>query len=208
MSMITDIEDFFSKGCGRCARFATPDCSTRHWKEGLAQLRDLCRDAGLTETVKWAHPCYMHGDRNIALIGAFRGDFRLSFFNAALMKDPEGVLEKNGPNTQHPGVIRFTDTSQVSAMKPVIASYLAEAKGYADAGVLPPKQPVELELPDELVDAMDADPELAEAFHALTPGRQRSYVINLGSAKTSVTRISRIEKFREKMIAGKGANER
>nr|WP_269586271.1 YdeI/OmpD-associated family protein [Roseibium sp. Sym1] len=206
--MITDIEDFFSKGCGRCARFATPDCSARHWSEGLARLRELCREAGLTETVKWAHPCYAHGERNIALIGAFRGDFRLSFFNAALMKDPEGVLVKNGPNTQHPGVIRFTETLQVAAMKPVIASYLAEAKGYAAAGVLPPKQTVELELPEELVDAMDADPELAEAFHALTPGRQRSYVINLGSAKASATRNSRIEKFREKMIAGKGANER
>lgn len=208
MTMITDIEDFFSKGCGRCARFATPDCSTRQWIGGLAALRDLCRDAGLEETVKWAHPCYAHEDRNIALIGAFRGDFRLSFFNAALMKDPEGVLEKNGPNTQHAGVIRFTENAQVAALKPVIASYLAEAKGYAAAGLLPAKEAVELDVPEELADAMDADPDLADAFHALTAGRRRSYVINLNSAKASKTRVARIEKFRDRIIAGKGANER
>ncbi|MCK7612957.1 YdeI/OmpD-associated family protein [Roseibium sp. CAU 1639] len=206
--MITDAEDFFSKGCGRCARFATPDCSTRQWIEGLVALRGLCREAGLAETVKWAHPCYMQGDRNIALIAAFRGDFRLSFFNAAPMKDPEGILVKQGPNTRHPGVIKFTENAQVLAMKPVIAAYLAEAKGYASAGVLPPKEAVELDLPKELVDAMDSDPELAEGFLALTPGRQRSYVLNLNSAKTPTTRIARIGKFRNKILSGKGANER
>jgi len=208
MTMITDAKDFFSKGCGRCARFATADCSTRQWTEGLDLLRSLCLDAGLAETVKWAHPCYMQGDRNIALITAFRGDFRLSFFNAALMKDPEGVLVKQGPNTRHAGVIRFTDNAQVAALKPVIVSYLEEAMGYAAAGVLPPRETVELDLPEELVDAMDADPELAEGFHALTPGRQRSYVINLNSAKTAATRMSRIGRFRERILNGKGANER
>ena len=109
--MITDIEDYFSKGCGRCERFATPDCSTRQWARCLKTLRGICRDAGLAETVKWGHPCYMHGGRNVAIIGAFRGDFRLSFFNAALMKDPEGVLEKQGANTQHPDMIRFMDNA-------------------------------------------------------------------------------------------------
>ena len=81
MAMITDAEDFFTKGCGRCARFATPDCSTRQWIRGLNQLRRICRDMGLEEVVKWAHPTYMHAGRNIAIFGAFRGDFRLSFMN-------------------------------------------------------------------------------------------------------------------------------
>ena len=94
--MITDIEDYFSKGCGRCARFATPDCSTRKWAAGLGALRQICLEAGLVETVKWGHPCYMHADRNIALFGAFRGDFRLTFFNAALLNDPEGRSGKTG----------------------------------------------------------------------------------------------------------------
>ena len=206
--MITDIEDFFSKGCGRCDRFTTEACSARKWLTGLEGLREICRSAGLIETVKWGHPCYMHAGRNIALIGALQGDFRLNFFNAALMKDPEGLLERQGPNTQHPDSIRFTATEQVEERASAIHAYLLEAMAYADAGIRPPKVVQALELPDELVDAMDADAELAEAFHRLTPGRQRSYAILLSSAKTAATRVARIEKARPHILAGKGANER
>lgn len=207
-AMITNIEDYFSRGCGRCKRFATPDCSTRRWQQGLGDLRGICRDIGLAETVKWGHPCYTHAGRNIAILGAFRSDFRLNFFNAKLMKDPEGLLEKQGPNTQNPSMIRFSDNAKVAELQPVIKSYLAEAMIYAKAGINPPKEKTEFELPVELVEALDSDPELAEAYHGLTPGRQRSYVINLSSAKKSETRVSRIARFREKIIAGKGALER
>lgn len=206
--VITDVEDYFSQGCGRCPRFATPECSTRKWSTGLKALRKICRDMGLAETVKWGHPCYMHADRNIAIIGAVRSDFRLNFMNAALMQDPEGVLEKPGPNARHPDMIRFTDNAQVTKLKPTIVAYLKEAMGYAEAGIKPAKEKREINLPDELIDAMESDPELAEAFHKLTPGRQNSYVINLASAKTVATRISRIAKFRDKILAGKGATER
>jgi uncharacterized protein YdeI (YjbR/CyaY-like superfamily) len=206
--MITNIEDFFTKGCGRCERFATPGCSTRQWIQGLNELRRICLEAGLVETVKWAHPCYMHRGRNIVVLGAFRGDFRASFFNAALMKDPEGVLERQGPNTRHPDMIRFVDNAQLAAMEPTILSYLREAMGYAEAGVKPPRDESEVELPDELVEALDSDPELAEAFRDLTPGRQKSYVINLNSVKKSETRTSRVAKFRAHILAGKGATER
>lgn len=206
--MITDIEDYFTKGCGRCERFAGPDCSTRQWSQGLGDLRRICTDAGLVEMVKWGHPCYMHQGRNIVIFGAFRGDFRLTFFNAALMKDPEGVLEKQGANTQHADMIRFVDSADVTRMEDVIRSYLTEAMGYAEAGIKPPRDTSELELQDELVDALDSDPELAEAFWGLTPGRQKSYVIHLSSTKNPETRMARIEKFRSKIIAGKGAMER
>ncbi len=206
--MITDIEDYFARGCGRCERFDTPDCSTRRWITGLEHLRSICRDVGLTETVKWAHPCYVHAGRNIAVIGALREDFRLSFFDAALLTDPEGVLERQGPNTRHADMIRFTAVDQVADREPVIRAYLAEAMGHADAGLRPPKEDVELELPAELVEAFVGDVELAEAFEALTPGRQRSYVINLNGAKKSETRVARIAKFRDTILAGKGATER
>lgn len=206
--MITEIEDYFTIGCGRCDRFATPDCSVRLWQAGLNELRRICRGAGLTETVKWGHPCYMHAGRNIAIIGAFRGDFRLSFFNAALMKDSEGVLEKQGPNTRHPDMIRFDGEDRVTALAQVITAYLTEAMGYAEAGIKPPKDESAPDLPEELIEALDADSDLAEAFHALTPGRQKSYVIHLSSAKTSATRMARITKARPKIIAGKGAMER
>lgn len=206
--MISHIEDYFEKGCGRCDRFNTKYCSTRFWENGLAKLRKICLSADLKETVKWGHPCYMHSDRNIVIIGALQDNFRLSFFNAALMKDPKGVLQKQGPNTRHPDMIRFTDNGGPKEMERVIRAYLEEAKAYAEAGQKPPKDDSELELPDELVEALDADPELSKAFHALTRGRRKSYVINLNGAKKPETRISRIEKFRDKIIDGKGATER
>ncbi len=206
--MITEIEDYFSKGCRRCDRFATPDCSTKLWAAGLADLRRICLAAGLTETVKWGHPCYMHAGRNIAIIGAFRGDFRISFFDAALMRDPEDVLEKQGPNTRYADAIRFADNGRVLAMEGVIRSYLRESMGYAEAGIRPPKEVGDIDLPDEMTEALDADPELAEAFHGLTPGRQKSYAINLNGAKTPATRVARIARFRDHILAGKGATER
>ncbi len=206
--MITGIEDYFSKGCGRCARFATPDCSTRLWNVALDDLRKLCLGAGLVETVKWGHPVYMHASRNIAILGAFRDTCSISFFHAALLQDPEKILEKAGPNTQRASVIRFTETEQVDARKQAICAYLKEAMGYAEAGTKPPKEKRDINLPGELVDTLDSDPELAEAFHKLTPGRQRSYVISLASAKTSTTRNARITKYRSHILAGKDANER
>lgn len=206
--MITDIEQYFLQGCGRCERFATPDCSTRQWSRGLIDLRRICLESGLIETVKWGHPCYMHRDRNIVILGAFRSDFRISFFNAALMKDPKGVLQKQGPNTKHADMIRFSENTQVAEMEPVIKCYLIEAMSYAEAGIKPPKGHREIKLPDELVEALECDPELADAFHSLTPGRKKSYVIHLNSAKKPETRVSRIAKCRDKILAGKGAMER
>ena len=206
--MITEADDFFTKGCGRCDRFDTPECSAAIWAEGLAELRRICLGAGLVETVKWGHPCYMHGERNIAIIGAFRGDFRLTFLNASLLRDPEGVLEPAGPNTEVAGVMRFTDADTMRAREGVIATYLAETMGYAEAGIKPKKVVRQFELPDELVEALDADPDLAEGFAALTPGRQRSYVLFLDGAKQSATKRARIAKSRDKILAGKGAQER
>ncbi len=205
--MITDIEDFFRIGCGRCDRWQTPQCSSQIWRSGLEELRAICRDMGLEEHVKWGHPCYMHAGRNIVLIGALQGDFRMNFFNPGLMKDPDGLMERQGPNTRVPDSIRFTDRGQVAARAASLRAYIAEAMRYAEAGIVQEKVAAEFDLPDELIEAMDADPELAEAFHALTPGRQRSYVIVLGQAKASATKVARIEKLRPKILAGKGAQE-
>ncbi len=206
--MITGVADYFQKGCGRCERFATADCSVQRWTEGLTALRRICLDAGLGETAKWGHPVYVHAGRNIALFGAFRNDFRLSFFNPALLDDSQGLLQKAGPNTREAGVLFFRENEAPVRLEPVIRAYLAEAMGYAAQGILPQKTAQGIELPDELVEALDADPELAEAFHALTPGRQRSYVIKLNGAKARATRQARIAKFRSHILAGKGATER
>lgn len=206
--MITDIEEYFTKGCGRCPRFDTPDCSSRIWSEAQNTLRQILLDMGLSEHLKWGHPCYMHAGRNICVMGAFRDNMRLSFMNAALLKDPDGILERQGPNTQVPDMLRFASMAQVTEREEIIRAYLAEAMAYAEQGVRPEKTPQDIELPNELIEAMDSDPELVEAFHRLTPGRQKSYVIAVQSAKGDDTRRARIAKYREKILAGKGALDR
>lgn len=206
--MIVQANDFFSRGCGRCERFETSDCSTQFWREGLLTLRQLCLDLGLVETVKWGCPCYVHQGRNIAILGALRAEFRLAFFNAALLKDPSALLERCGPNTQHPDTIRLTDAAQVVCLADTLRAYLKEAMAYAQAGIRPAKKVVELELPLELIDALKADPALAEAYDRLTPGRQRSHVIFLNAAKKAETRRTRMALLRDRIMAGLGAQER
>lgn len=203
--MIETAEDFFTKGCGRCERFDTPDCSIHLWIDGLSDLRRICLDMGLVEVIKWGHPTYMHADRNIAILGAFRGDFRVSFLNASLLDDSDGVLEPQGPNSQTKGTIRFTDMDSIGALEPVIRGFLRQLMEHAERGTKPPKHTREIDMPAELAEALDADPQLAEAFHGLTLGRQKSYMFNLNQAKQSATRVARIVKFREKILAGKGA---
>jgi uncharacterized protein YdeI (YjbR/CyaY-like superfamily) len=150
----------------------------------------------------------MHAGRNIALFGAFRNDFRLSFMNPSLLNDSEGVLEPQGPNSQTPSMIRFTAVEQVGEREPIIRAYLRQLMTHAEAGTRSPKLQREIDIPDELMEALDADAELAEAFQALTPGRQKSYLFNLNQAKQSATRIARIERFRDRIISGKGLIER
>ncbi len=207
-AMITDPNVYFADGCGRCDRFATPACSARLWAKGQADLRDLCLAAGLTETAKWGHPTYMFAGRNVVILGAFRGDFRMTFFNPSLMRDPSGALEKQGPNTRHPDMLCFRSNDEVATKSTLIAAYLAEAKGYAEAGILPNLPPREVDLPPELIEALDCDPELAEAFNALTPGRQKSWAFHLNTTQNPATRFARIAKARGKVLAGKGALER
>ncbi len=205
--MITDPEVYFAQGCGRCARFATPDCSTRRWLPGLAALRRICREAGLQEAAKWGHPCYLHAGRNVAILGAFRGDYRLSFFHAALLQDPEGLLERQGPRTKHPDCLRFDTAEGPLAREAAIRALLAQAMDLAARGVVPPKETQPPDLPEELVAALAADPALAEGFRALTPGRQKSWALQVGAAKGAATRRARIDRGRARILSGKGPTE-
>jgi len=111
--MVKDVATYFEKGCGRCDRFDTKDCSALQWGEGLQELRSICLAQGLTETSKCGAPCYTFSSRNVAILAAFRKDFRLSFFEAGLLKDPESLLEKSGPNTAFADSFVFRDVSEV-----------------------------------------------------------------------------------------------
>lgn len=171
-------------------------------------MRRICLDEGLREELKWSHPAYTFDGKNIVILGAFKGDFHISFFNASLLKDPENLLTKRGESTRVASVISFTSSDAVKTLEPSIRAYIQEAIANEKAGLKPAKVEVALELPDELVDALDNDPELTEAFYKLTPGRQRGYAMTIGQAKQSETRRARIEKYRDKIFAGKGFQDR
>ena len=205
--MISDVADFFTKGCGRCARFDTPDCSALRWAEAVAALRQVCLAAGLAEDLRWGHPCYRHAGRNIAVLGATKDGVRLGLTEAALLDDPQALLTPAGPNTRQADTLRVTSPEAVARLAAALGDLLAQAMRHAEAGVKAPKPAHALDLPDELIEALDADPALAEAFHALTPGRQRSHVLALASAKAPATRRVRIERLRPRILAGKGATE-
>ncbi|KEO53529.1 YdeI/OmpD-associated family protein [Thioclava pacifica] len=206
--MISDAEAYFTRSCGRCARFDTPDCSTQHWAEGLAALRALCRAAGLEECVKWGHPCYTHAGRNVAIIGAFRDNFRLTFFDAERLEDPRQLLERRGPNSREADMLTFTDVAQVAARAEDIREFLAQGRAQAEAGPRPKRAPAKLDPPEELRAALAADPALSKAFAALTPGRQRAYMLDIGARKKSQTRAARIAHHRAAILSGKGLHDR
>lgn len=206
--MITDPDEFFVSGCGRCPRFATDDCAARLHGEGLAVLRPVFLAAGLEEDVRWGQPCYRAAGRNVALMSATRDGIRIGLFEAGLLDDPQGLLEPSGPNAKGRDTIRVADAAAARRIAPALTALLEQARAHAQAGRRAPKAPEALVLPPELTDALAADPQLAVAFQALTPGRQRSYVILLASAKTAATRAARITRVRDRILAGKGATER
>ncbi len=179
------------------------------WGAEMAALRDIARGAGLGEEIKWRKPTFTAGGANIAILQPFVGELRLMFFKGAILPDPDGLLSSQGENTQSALVVRVTSVEEIAAKAGAIRT-LIDAAVAAEVAGLKPAMPArhDLDLPDELVDRLDADDVLAAAWAALTPGRQRSWVLHIGAAKQPDTRRARIEKARPAILAGRGQTER
>lgn len=180
------------------------------WKDEMAALRAIVLSAGVEEAVKWGKPCYAApGGGNIAIMQPFKEFLALLFVKGALMRDAAGLLEEQGENTRSAKRMVFRSVAEVEARAATLRAYIAEALALeADGAKVDFAGTREVALPEELVDALDADPALASAWAALTPGRQRSWVIHVSGAKQSATRAARIEKASAKIFAGKGLNDR
>lgn len=192
--MSTEVDDFLERA--------------DRWREEMTQLREICLASGLTEEVKWRQPCYTLDGANVALIQPFKDSCALMFFKGALLDDPEGILEKPGESTQAARRVRFESLEDVVSRKAVLEGYLALALEVERSG-----QEVDFEkqpepVPEELQVRLDQDPALEAAFEALTPGRQRGYILHFSSAKQSKTRASRVNKAIPQILAGKGLNDR
>ncbi len=178
------------------------------WQEAYRQLRKIALDTGLTEALKWGVPCYTHNGSNVVLIHGFKEYCALLFHKGILLKDTEGILIQQTKNVQSARQIRFTDVKEILNMEKVLKTYIYEAIEVEKAGLeVKMKKTSEFDMPEELQNKLDEDTAFKSAFEALTPGRQRGYMLYFSQAKQSKTRVSRIEKSIPKIFDGKGYNE-
>lgn len=204
-----NVIQYMENGCGRCEFGGTPQCKVKSWAEELRLLRDILQESDLTEALKWSAPCYTHRGKNILMLSALKESVVISFFRGAELKDPQNILEKPGENSRFARYIRFTNAENIPLMKSAILSYVQEAIEVEQSGKrMDMSNAAPMQYPDELIDMFDTRPDFAEAFSALTPGRQRGYLIHFSSAKQSKTRTARIERCMPKIFIGKGWNER
>ena len=179
------------------------------WQDERRKLRDLLLAAGLDETVKWGKLCYGLDGANVAIIFALKDHRAIGFLKGALIDDDQDVLVSPGEHSQAMRQLRFESLAQIEAAESLIRDTIARAiKIERDGRTIDFDEKHNLDYPPELQAALDDDPALATAFAALTPGRQRGYVIHISGARQSETRKARIQKARAKIIAGKGLNGR
>ena len=177
------------------------------WQGEIKKIRSILLECGLEEDLKWGKPCFAFEGANVAIIQPFKEHCSLLFFKGALFKDERGLLRSQGENTQ--SALRLEFRSEAEVKKAVLKDYVKQAIAVEKAGLkVDFKAKRELELPAELTEILKKDRKLAKAFSALTPGRQRGYVMHFASAKQSPTRTARIEKCAPQILAGKGLNDR
>ncbi|MCB0431327.1 MAG: YdeI/OmpD-associated family protein [Flavobacteriales bacterium] len=199
-----EVDAYLAEGCGRCPLGGTADCKVHTWPGELKLLRKIVLDCGLTEERKWGIPCYTFQQHNVAIVSAFKEYAALSFFKGALLQDEHKLLTMPGENTQSARVIRFTDVKQIAKLEPVLKAYIHEAIEVEKAGLKVDFKKEPEPIPEELQNKFAENPDLTTAFYALTPGRQRGYILHFSQPKQSKTRESRIEKCMPKIMAGKG----
>jgi uncharacterized protein YdeI (YjbR/CyaY-like superfamily) len=181
----------------------------KQWQKEFEELRRILLNCELTEELKWGVPCYTFEDHNIVLIHGFKDYCAVLFFKGVLLKDEIGVLVQQTENVQATRQIRFTDVEEIVEMEPLIKAYVNEAIEVEKAGLkVEYKETTEFNMPQEFQNKLDQLPELKTAFEALTPGRQRAYLLYFSSAKQSKTREARVEKYKQQILDGKGLNDR
>jgi uncharacterized protein YdeI (YjbR/CyaY-like superfamily) len=180
----------------------------KKWQEELEKLRVIVLDCGLTEELKWGVPCYTFQKNNIVLIHVFKEYCAILFFKGALLDDIKGILVQQTKNTQATRQIRFTNVSEMVELEAIVKAYVYEAIEVEKAGLkVSFKKTTELEFPEEFQNYLDEMPELKTAFDALTPGRQKGYILYFSAAKQSKTRVSRVEKSIQQILDGKGLDD-
>lgn len=180
----------------------------KKWQEEVRKLRTIVLGCGLDEELKWGCPCYTHQGNNIVLIHDFKEYCALLFFKGALLKDAKGILVQQTKNVQSARQMRFASIGEIKKLAPIVKAYIDEAIDVEKSGLkVEFKKTKELAMPEEFKGRLDAMPELKKAFTALTPGRQRAYLLHFSSAKQSKTREARVEKNIPRILKGIGLDD-
>ena len=178
------------------------------WREELDALRAVLLGSELTEGFKWGKPCYTFDGGNVAILFRMKDYCAVGFLKGTLLNDSSGALVAPGENSQAMRQLRFTDVEAITDAEPLIKAYVDEAIGIEKAGLkVEFKKPTEFAIPEEFQTKLDERPDLKAAFEALTPGRQRAYLLYFSGAKQSKTRVSRVEKSMQQILDGKGLND-
>ncbi len=203
--MNQNVDAYFTEGCGRCPLGGTPGCKVHRWVPEMAYLRTLLLACGLTEESKWGVPCYTFQQANVVVLAAFKDYCALSFFKGALLNDEMRILTKPGEHTQSARLIPFTQLKTIAEQEATLRAYIYEAIEVERAGLkVDFDETSELVYCPEFQQQLDAHPDFAAAFHALTRGRQRAYNLYFSAPKKSETRASRIAKYMQQILDGKG----
>ena len=180
----------------------------KQWQQEIERLRTIVLDCGLAEELKWGCPCYTLGESNIVLIHVFKEYCALLFFKGALLNNADGILIQQTENVQAARQIRFTNIREIIEQEYILKKIINEAIEVEKAGLkVELKKTTEFKMPVEFQSKLDHIPALKSAFEALTPGRQRAYLLHFSQPKQSKTRESRVEKYIPQILAGKGLND-
>jgi uncharacterized protein YdeI (YjbR/CyaY-like superfamily) len=201
------VDKYLVDGCMRCKYGGTPQCKVNSWREVLETLRQIVLETGLTEEIKWGVPVYTHQGKNIVTVSAWKEYACIGFFKGVLLKDTHQILLQRG-NLQSDRLVQFTQAAAVEKLADVLKAYIAEAIAIEASGqkVVFKKNPEPI--PEELLQVFEADPAFKKAFHALTPSRQRGYIIYFSQPKQPSTRLGRIEKYKQPIFDGIGLNDK
>ncbi|MFM7912794.1 MAG: YdeI/OmpD-associated family protein, partial [Bacteroidota bacterium] len=194
------------EGCGRCSKGGTPECKVHRWTTELALLRGWILTLDFKEECKWGVPCYTYQGRNMVILSALKDHVVLSFLEGSSLEDPSGLLQKAGPNSVRDRIIRWNSMKALLGSELQVKSLLKQhqvnkpksTKGIAPSPEGTPKYPLELQV------FLKENPEIAQAFEALTLGRRRGYLLHIAGASQAATRLRRIQSAVPKILAGKG----
>ncbi len=205
--MNANVNKYLIAGCMRCKYGGTPQCKVLNWVEELELLRQFVLETGLTEEIKWGVPVYTHKSKNVATVNALKESANIGFFKGVLLTDKHKILQQQG-NLQSDRLVKFRNVADIEKLKDILKEYIIEAIAIEESGKKVDFKKNPEPIPDELAQIFESDLAFKKAFYALTPGRQRGYIIYFSQPKQSQTRVSRIEKYKHKIFNGVGLNDR